>query len=131
MDIYKKKFPKNYDWLILSGLFNDKTKNSEVFMYKIIKKMYLSCKKGIVFNGLNKYVDYEDKALFYNYPDKVFKYCINNLEALSLFSKQFVTCASWTRLQGFESQLSNAAALLRGDRLLKSFHYLVPDHRSE
>jgi SAM-dependent methyltransferase len=79
LDIYKKKFPKNYDWLILSGLFNDKTKNSEVFMYKIIKKMYLSCKKGIVFNGLNKYVDYEDKELFYNYPDKVFKYCINNL----------------------------------------------------
>jgi SAM-dependent methyltransferase len=78
-DIDKNKFPKNYDWLILSGLFNDKTKNSEKFMYKIIKKMFLSSKKGIVFNGLTKYVDYEDKKLFYNYPDKILKFCINNL----------------------------------------------------
>ena len=79
LDIFRSKLPKNYDWLILSGLFNDKTKNSEKFMNKIIKKMFFSSKKGIVFNGLNKYVDYEDKKLFYNYPDKVLKFCINNL----------------------------------------------------
>ena len=65
--------------MILSGLFNDKTKNSEKFMYKIIKKMFLSSRKGIVFNGLSKYVDYEDKKLFYNYPDKILKFCISNL----------------------------------------------------
>jgi len=79
MDIYKDKFPSDCDWLILSGLFNDKTKNSEALMFKIIKKMFYSAKKGIVFNGLNKYVDYEDRKLFYNYPEKILKYCINNL----------------------------------------------------
>ena len=79
LDIYKDNFPRNYDWLILSGVFNDKIINSKIFMYKLIKKMYLSSKKGIVFNGLNKYVDYEDKKLFYSYPDKILKYCINNL----------------------------------------------------
>ena len=79
LDINKDKFPKNYDWLILSGIFNDKTKNSEKIMYKIIKKMFLSSKKGIVFNGLTKYVDYEDKKLFYSYPDQILKFCIKNL----------------------------------------------------
>lgn len=79
LDINKNKFPKNYDWLILSGIFNDKTKNSEKIMYKIIKKMFLSSKKGIVFNGLTKYVDYEDKELFYSYPDQILKFCIKNL----------------------------------------------------
>ena len=39
LDIHKQKFPKNYDWLILSGLFNDKDKNSEKSMIKIITKM--------------------------------------------------------------------------------------------
>tara|TARA_B100000768_G_C11282719_1_gene379641 strand:+ start:593 stop:1213 length:621 start_codon:yes stop_codon:yes gene_type:complete len=79
LDINKNKFPKNYDWLILSGIFNDRTKNSEKIMYKIIKKMFLSSKKGIVFNGLTKYVDYEDKELFYSYPDQILKFCIKNL----------------------------------------------------
>ena len=41
--------------------------------------MFLSSKKGIVFNGLTKYVDYEDKKLFYSYPDQILKFCIKNL----------------------------------------------------
>ena len=79
LDIEKEKFPENYDWLVLSGLFNDKDKNSEKFMIKIITKMFKSSRKGIIFNSLSKYVDYEDKKLFYSNPDKVFKYCVTNL----------------------------------------------------
>ena len=41
--------------------------------------MFKSANKGIVFNGLSKYVDYEDKSLFYSYPDKVLQFCIKNL----------------------------------------------------
>ena len=79
LDIKNKNFPKKHDWLILSGLFNDQKKNAGKFMFKIIKKMFKSANKGIVFNGLNKYVDYEDKYLFYSYPDKVLQFCIKNL----------------------------------------------------
>ena len=35
--------------------------------------------KGIIFNSLTKYVDYEDENLFYSYPDEVIKYCFENL----------------------------------------------------
>ena len=79
LDIHKQKFPKNYDWLILSGLFNDKDKNSEKSMIKIITKMFRASRKGIVFNSLSKYVDYEDKKLFYSNPNKIFDYCAKNL----------------------------------------------------
>ena len=79
LDIDKKQFPKNYDWFVLSGLFNDKDKNSEKFMIKTITKMFKASNKGIAFNSLSKYVDYEDKKLFYSKPDKIFKYCIENL----------------------------------------------------
>ncbi len=79
LNIEKNKFPKNYDWLVLSGLFNDKKKKAKKFMLSIIKKMFKSSKKGIVFNGLTKYVDYEDKELFYSYPDQILKFCIKNL----------------------------------------------------
>jgi len=78
-DFLKKEVKKKYDWVILSGMFNDKHKKSNYEMLKILNKMYKVCKKGIVFNSLSKYVDYEDKTLFYSYPDKVFIYCIKNL----------------------------------------------------
>ena len=72
-------FPKKYDWLILSGLFNDRKKNADKFMFKIIQKMFKRANKGIAFNSLSKYVDYEDRSLFYSHPDKVVQFCIKNL----------------------------------------------------
>ena len=91
IDIEKDAFPKNYDWLLLSGLFNDKDTNSYEFMIKIITKMFKASKKGIVFNSLTKYVDYEDKTLFYSYPDKIFKYCIKNLSKYIVLKTNYQT----------------------------------------
>ena len=91
MDIEKDAFPKNYDWLLLSGLFNDKDKNSYKFMIKIITKMFKASKKGIVFNNLTKYVDYENKTLFYTYPDKIFRYCVTNLSRYIVLKTNYQT----------------------------------------
>lgn len=79
LDFEKKQLPKNYDWIFLSGSFNDKKKNSKQIMFKTLKKMYLACKKGIVFNSLSKYVDYEDSKLFYSSPEDVLKFSTKNL----------------------------------------------------
>ena len=63
----------------MSGSFNDKKKNSKQMMFKTLKKMYLACKKGIVFNSLSKHVDYEDSKLFYSSPEDVLKFSTKNL----------------------------------------------------
>ncbi len=78
-DICNKKINKKYDWVVLSGTFNDRHKNSKSEMLKILKKMFKASKKGIIFNSLSKYVDFEDKSLFYSYPDKIFNFCVKNL----------------------------------------------------
>lgn len=78
-NILKNKFPKKYDWIILSGLFNDKHKYAKTDMLRVIKKMFKACNKGIIFNSLSKHVDYEDRTLFYTYPEKILLYCIKNL----------------------------------------------------
>ena len=78
-DICNKKINKKYDWVVLSGTFNDRHKNSKSEMIKILKKMFKASKKGIIFNSLSKYVDYEEKSLFYSYPDKIFNFCVKNL----------------------------------------------------
>ena len=79
MDVTTENFTESYDWVMLSGVFNDLREDSEVFFYSMIEKMFKASNKGIIFNSLTKYVDYEDENLFYTYPDKVIKYCFENL----------------------------------------------------
>ena len=79
LDISRHKVKKKYDWVVLSGTFNDKHRQSYVVMLKILTKMFKACRKGIIFNSLSKYVDFEDKSLFYSHPDKIFKFCVQNL----------------------------------------------------
>jgi 2-polyprenyl-3-methyl-5-hydroxy-6-metoxy-1,4-benzoquinol methylase len=88
-NILKQKIKKKYDWVILSGTFNDKYKDSSKDMLRIIFKMFSSCKKGIIFNSLSKNVDYEDKKLFYSHPDKVFDYCIKNLSKYAILKTDY------------------------------------------
>jgi 2-polyprenyl-3-methyl-5-hydroxy-6-metoxy-1,4-benzoquinol methylase len=89
LDIHQQQLPKTYDWVVLSGLFNDKDHNSDGLMLNLITKMFKASKKGIAFNSLTKYVDYEDKKLFYSNPDKVFKFCVKKLSKYVLINTNY------------------------------------------
>ena len=45
-------FPTNYDWGIISGVFNNKREDSIKFYQSVIKTMYLNSNKGVMFNML-------------------------------------------------------------------------------
>lgn len=90
-NIIVDEFESNYDWVFLSGVFNDIRDDSDNFFFKIINKMYKSAKKGIAFNSLSKYVDYEDESLYYTYPDKTLKYCIENLSKYTILKTNYQT----------------------------------------
>lgn len=79
LDFEKKNIPKGFDWVFLSGTFNDKKKNSKAFMKKTLIKMFKTSKKGIVFNSLSTHVDYRDKELFYSSPEETLNFCVKNL----------------------------------------------------
>ena len=51
--------------------------------------MYDTANKGIAFNSLSKYVDYEDESLYYTYPDKTLKYCIENLSKYTILKTNY------------------------------------------
>ena len=69
----------NYDYVFISGTFNNKIKNNWVWMKKCLKFLFQRTKKVLVFNNLSSYVDYYDKNLFYIKPEKVFSFCKKNL----------------------------------------------------
>ena len=78
-DLTKDELPRTYDYIILSGVFNNKSENNEEFMFNSIRKMFEACRKGIAFNAMSTYVDYMDEYLYYSDPLKTFDYCKKNL----------------------------------------------------
>lgn len=78
--LIKKNFkPLIYDYVFVSGTFNNKINKNWKFMTKVLKKLFSITKKALIFNNLSTYVDYYDKDLFYIEPEKVFKFCKINL----------------------------------------------------
>ena len=71
------------DYTIASGIFNVKFEEEieiwEAYVLDTITHMYDNSEKGISFNFLTKYVDWEKDDLFYQDPMEIFDFCKKNL----------------------------------------------------
>lgn len=78
-DLTKDAIPTGYDYILLSGVFNNKSTNNKEFMLNGINSMFNACEKGIAFNAMSTYVDFQADNLYYTDPLKIFDYCKRNL----------------------------------------------------
>jgi hypothetical protein len=78
-DLFKDAIPTTYDYLLLSGVFNNQMDDNWGFMSHALRTMFEGARKGISFNAMSTYVDYHDDGLFYVDPGKVFDFCKKNL----------------------------------------------------
>lgn len=74
-----EKLPNGYDFVFVSGVFNNLMDDNWVFMKNILYQIFEVAEKGIAFNALTTYVDYFDKNLFYVDPMKVIEFCKSEL----------------------------------------------------
>jgi len=74
-DITKDAMPTSYDYILLSGVFNNNTPNAKAFVFDAIEKMFNACQKGVAFNAMSTYVDFFNDDLFYIDPLEVFDFC--------------------------------------------------------
>ena len=81
----------SYDYGFVSGTFNDKMKNNRDFWQNTVSEMFAKCKKGIAFNMMSTYVDFQNKDLFYEDPEYVFKFVKNNLTPYVTLRHDFET----------------------------------------
>jgi len=78
-DIMKDQIPKGFDYVLLSGVFNNKMPHNRDFMFNGISKMFEACNKGMAFNAMSTYVDFQADNLYYSDPLEVFDFCKKNL----------------------------------------------------
>lgn len=63
-----------FDWIIISGVFNNRMVDNLSFFHQHVSRLWMLCTKGMAFNLMSSWVDYEDAALWYTRPEEVFAY---------------------------------------------------------
>jgi SAM-dependent methyltransferase len=84
--IARKKFPdhrfgtwddfasERFDYAFVSGVFNNRIHDNKYFFESTVALLLQKVEKGIAFNLMSSYVDFEDPHLWYTNPECVFKY---------------------------------------------------------
>jgi SAM-dependent methyltransferase len=75
LDILSNELPEMYDYILVSGTFNNQTKNHLEWVQENLEKLFQSTKIALVFNMLSNYVDYKDEGLYYSDPEEIFGFC--------------------------------------------------------
>lgn len=79
LDAESDTLPTGFDYVILSGVFNNAMEDNWSFIRNTLRRMWAAANKGIAFNAMSSYVDYRDDGLFYIDPMQVFAFCKTEL----------------------------------------------------
>jgi len=78
-DIFENPLIESFDYILISGTFNQKTTNDLELTQKLLNCLYRSADKGLTFNALSTYVDFFDPGLNYYAPEQMFNFCKETL----------------------------------------------------
>jgi len=79
LDVQKDELPRGFDYFLMSGVFFIKTPQIEKEIALTLQKSFEACQKGIAFNMLSTYVDYQQDIHYHADPKEIFEYCKKNL----------------------------------------------------
>lgn len=79
LDILQDHIEEKADYVLLSGMLNNEMEDNAVFTEITLQKMWQAANKGIAFNALSSYVDYQEEGLCYHDPLKLFHFCKTTL----------------------------------------------------
>ncbi|WP_052501525.1 methyltransferase domain-containing protein [Thiomicrospira microaerophila] len=78
-NVFEQPIEETFDWVFISGVFNNDMEYNQRFMQQVLSTLFAHVNKGLVFNALSRYVDYQSEGLYYFDPSWVFDYCKSNL----------------------------------------------------
>jgi len=79
VDIMSNEIPQQFNYVVLSGLFNVNVGQSSEWVKAFLKKMYALSNEVMVFNMISTHVTYRDERMFYMDPAEILSFCIDNL----------------------------------------------------
>jgi SAM-dependent methyltransferase len=79
IDILAEGIPEDFDYILINGTFNNLVRDNWGLMSTLLKHLFAQTRYALAFNALSTYVDYYDDKLFYVCPEKVFRFCKEEL----------------------------------------------------
>jgi SAM-dependent methyltransferase len=78
-NILQDDFDETFDYVLISGMFNNAIPDSGSLLKEIITWAYHHCSLGIGFNFISTYVNFTDPEMAYHDPIDVLDFCLKNL----------------------------------------------------
>ena len=78
-DIYANMPEAEVDYALISGTLNDRVEGEIGAVFNLLRSVYARCRKGMAFNLLSSYVDYQEAGLLYCDPSDVLAFCKREL----------------------------------------------------
>ncbi|MES2427308.1 MAG: class I SAM-dependent methyltransferase [Bacteroidota bacterium] len=92
LDLLEDDFVDKFDYVLISGVFNNNIKNSSELLYNLISTAYKLAEKGIAFNFISKYAGFYDDGMAYHDPVDILKFCIEKLSPKTTVFHHYERC---------------------------------------
>jgi trans-aconitate methyltransferase len=83
-DLFDLETTHQFDWVVLSGALNEQLHDDSAYAYRVIRRMYQLCRKGVAFNMLDaRHIKAHD--LHSQQPETMLKFCQTLSKHVSLY----------------------------------------------
>jgi SAM-dependent methyltransferase len=78
-DIEQNGIQERFEYVLISGVFNNRVSDNWGMMRGVLKNAFACATKGLAFNAISTYVNFEDPKMFYASPEETFGFCMTQL----------------------------------------------------
>jgi len=91
-DVLSEGLEENFDYILMSGLFNNAQSNGTDFLKEMVTFAYAHATKGIAFNFTSTIVNRIDPEMHYHDPIEVLGFCLDRLSARVSLHHHYERC---------------------------------------
>ena len=78
-DIFREGVGNHFDYVLIGGVFNNRVLDNWAFLTGALSVLFPHVRRGLAFNALSAFVDFQDAGLYYADPEAVFRFCKESL----------------------------------------------------
>lgn len=91
-DLLEEDIPGRYDFVLMSGIFNNDMSGATGFLLDMVAKAFAKCRVGTGFNFTSDRVNRYDAEMAYHDPVRVLDFCLNQITRKVVMAHHYERC---------------------------------------